>query len=765
MERIDDLSIGNENKLKKQSTKRTMFEVAWLSFSSLGAIYGDIGTSPLYVLNTVFTDETVTPKRAMGAMSCVFWIFTLVVIVKYCLLVLSLGPNNGEGGQVAIYCKLSRVLMTGPKDVKLPGSKERDDFQLLTRSETTDSGISRGTNFDDEHSLLSNKKFRKVFSVATMCACFLGCSLVISDGLLTPTTSVLSAVDGIAVAIPSFSGKVMPVAVGILLVLFFIQPFGSQLISMTFSPIITLWFITIFIKGVINIIPHPEVFGTLNPKYAIDFLREQGGIDVLGPFMLCITGCEAMFADVGHFSPLSVQLTLGCFVYPCLMLEYLGQTSYLLDHPEAVANVFFNSVPGRVSGALYWYVFVVSTLATVIASQALILGCFSIVNQMIQIDCFPRLKVVHKSAKHHGQIFIPAVNFILMVAVICTCVGFKTSSNVTAAYGLGVSMDLLITSSFLAAAMIINFKLHFTVALFYFATFGALEMCFVIANLKKVPHGAWFTLMVTGIMFFSISLWRWGVSTKHSGERQRRVRLKDMLYEYSDVSGSFVLGAKSAPIGGSKPSPSLFVKLHDETPFEITRHQDIAFMYTEPSLLLDSPNNVPEEFKDILTNFPSLPSLFVFVGIKVATAPYVDEEERILVQPMRGVNGLYRCIVRYGFMDTMEINGYVVESILSRIQDMDPEYFESMVHFRNRTPLSIFGRAHLSGAKKYRIINLKQDLFSYTPIGFVFESFRAFFIEKVFAPIYSIQAIPSSIVSYNDPQNKRVIYIGNEVEI
>lgn len=761
MDQIEESPLDAETERKKRSK---VLDVAFLGFTSLGAIYGDIGTSPLYVLNTVFPGDTVSSKDVLGGVSCIFWLFTLVVIIKYCLLVLSLGPNNGEGGQVAIYCKLSRVLKTGPTGVKLPGMKEYDDFQLLTRSETMDSSVSGNSSVRERPSLLSNRKFRKVFSFVTMCACFLGCSLVMADGLLTPTTSVLSAVDGIAVAVPSFSGKVMPVAVCILLALFFIQPFGSQFISMAFSPIITVWFITLFVIGIINIVPHPDVFRALNPKFAIDFLKEQGDVNVLGSVMLSITGCEAMFADVGHFSPLSVQLTLSCFVYPCLMITYLGQASYLLDHPDGISNVFFNSVPGPLSGGFYWYVFVLSTLATVIASQALILGCFSILNQMIQIECFPRVNVIHRSAKHVGQIFIPTINFLLMIAVICTCIGFKNSSRVTAAYGLGVSMDLFITSFLLSATMIINFKVHFAFALLFFLPFGALEMCLIIANMKKVPHGAWFTLMVTGTVFSFISLWRWGVSSKHSKERKRRVRLKDILYKGDDLNVPFIPGDKGL-LEGNSHFDSLLVRPQEGAPFELSRHPDVTFLYTDPSLLLNSPTTVPEVFKELVTNFPSLPSLFIFVGIKVATVPHVDDDERILLQPMRDVNGLYRCIVRYGFMDKVKINETIVEAIIGRIEELDPEYFRDMIQGGEWNPLNIFGRVHLSGERKHYKIDLKKDIFSLTIFRFIGESIRALFIEKAFAPLYSIQSIPSSIVSYENPSYERILYVGNELKI
>lgn len=761
----------NENGLKENesqaklpaiSESQKILNVAAMGFGSLGSIYGDIGTSPLYVLNTVFPGTVVDKKQAIGAVSCIFWVFTLIVILKYCLLVLTLGPNEGEGGQIAIYCKISRFLKTGPIGAKLPGEKEVDDLQLLTRSETRESSLTNSSFLKKSSPLLYNKKFRKLFSFISMCLCFFGCTLVMADGLLTPTTSVLSAVDGIAVAIPSFDSRVMPVAVCILLALFFIQPFGSQYISLAFSPIITIWFLTILVIGIINITPHPEVFQALSPKEAIDFLKSQGDIDVLGSVMLSITGCEAMFADVGHFSPLSVQLTLGLFVYPCLMITYLGQASYLIDHPDKVSNLFFNCIPGGISGGAYWFVFVLSTLATIIASQALILGCFSILSQMIKIECFPRLKIVHKSAKHHGQIFIPAVNFCLMVAVICTCVGFKTSSNVTAAYGLGVSMDLFITSILITATMFIVYNVHWAIALAYFLPFGGLEMCLVIANLKKVPHGAWFTLMISFTMFTLVSLWRWGMSLKVKQERRDKVRLRDVFSTSGFIDQSFHLGKKKTLDSGSG-SETIVIKRNSNTYENVVRHHDIVFMHTTDSLLLNSPNTVPALFKELVTQFSSVPSVFVFVAVKIASTPYVGIEEHVVVRPMKYFKGFYRCVIRFGFMDKVKIDNKLVASILEEVGIQDPEYFYSATGTPPIMPLNVFPREHIRGKKKFTSFELKTDFFTKALPGILTEKVRSFIVERYFVPLFSIQTVPSSLVAIEC--NERIMYVGSDIEI
>lgn len=295
------------------SSRGKYAKIGLMTFQSLGAIYGDIGTSPLYVYSSIFPDSEPSEHQTLGAASCIFWTFTIIVMVKYCLIVLFLGPNNGEGGQVAIYAKLARTLHVGPRGVVLPGEMEPDMFLELSKSLTRDSQLSklrvRMTGWFHE----------VVFPKILLLLCFIGCSLVISDGLLTPTTSgtsvasylsnfvsdgfvspVLSAVGGIEVPVPSISNLVMPISCIILVVLFLLQSLGSSKLSVIFAPIISLWFVAIAVTGIINISKHPSVLKSLSPKYAIDLLHETGGIDILGAVMLCVTGVEAMFAYVVH---------------------------------------------------------------------------------------------------------------------------------------------------------------------------------------------------------------------------------------------------------------------------------------------------------------------------------------------------------------------------------------------------------------------------------------------------------------------------------
>jgi len=742
-----------ENITSGSGKKTTWTKTFLLSYSTLGSIYGDIGTSPLYTLSTIFAkNKSPTKQEVTGVLSLIFWCFTLLVIVKYAFIVLRLGPNNGEGGQVAIYCKISNILHTGPMGVNFKDDDENNENLLsLSRTETRGSYVSTDSFFQSNNfSLLKNKKYKKLFATFTLGLCFLGGALVISDGLLTPTTSVLSAIEGIGLVVPSFDNKTMPVSVCILVVLFAAQPLGSQYISLAFSPIMVTWFVTIFVIGCINISKHPSVFKALNPAEAIYYLRDRRSIDVLGSVMLSLTGCEAMFADVGHFSALSVTLALCFVVYPSLMLMYLGQGAYLYDHPEAISSVFFLSIPGGNSTGFYWFVFIFATLATIIASQALILGVFSIIKQMIQIDCFPHFKVSYKSAKSSGTIFLPSINFLLMICVVLTCVGFRKSANVTAAYGLGVSIDFLLTTIFISLCMLTYYKVHWLVVLFFFLTFGSLEMCLIISNCVKVPHGAWFTIMVTAIMFSFFVFWRWCRVIKIKQERRDRKRLQDILSKSENNNDrSFMLGDRIRHIDTNE----VFVKPYLT---KLNRYPGVAIMYSELPSLVNSNSTVPGLFGDICRNFPALPECFIFVAVRTAKVPFIPIEERVIIQKINHFEGFYKCIIRIGFMDTVTMDTHMKVQIICKIklQGISSSEKNSPIRF-----IQIFGKETIRSGN--RIDKLKpKNIFPW-----VWREIRGFVIEWVFFPLNELQSKAVNITSMTNKNNDDILHIGKEVTI
>lgn len=563
-------SNPNGDSISKKSLKKKFTHFSYkkekknliLAFGSLGVIYGDLGTSPLYVFSTIFEEYTPDDNEILGAMSCIFWLFTIVVIFKYSLIVLNLGPFKKEGGQIAIYVKLIRYLRI--KKFNRNTIIDENDYDEVEYSDLEEEEEQQGGGEGEEkgeHDLeaqhdqvsLSSKISQKSyhddgvvsFDVASMKSgmfyykptfihkmlshflifcCFLGCSLVLSDGLLTPTTSVLSAVAGISIPVPALSEYVMPISVVILLALFAMQRFGSGKVSMIFAPIIFVWLVTIFVIGVINIVNYDtSVLKSLNPAYAVKFLHKKSFFE-LGSVLLSITGCEAMFADVGHFNQISIQCTLIFFVYPCLMVTYLGQTAFLLHNKDSdtISDLFYNSIPG--GNGFYWFVFIFATFATIIASQALILSVFSILKQLIKLKYFPNFKIIQTSKKHKGQIYIPLANWILMVAVCLTTVGFRNSNNVTAAYGTGISIDFCVTTALITFCIIYIYNKHVFWALLFLFVFGSLDTTLMIANIRKVPAGAWFPLVVCFISVSFLYLYN-----RHVGKKERE--LQDLIWK------------------------------------------------------------------------------------------------------------------------------------------------------------------------------------------------------------------------------------------
>ncbi|KAL6453414.1 HAK1 High affinity potassium transporter [Candida maltosa Xu316] len=540
-------------------------------------------------------------------------------------------------------------------------------MQLLSRQDTTASSVkslqSRVEQIKQHPTMLS---FVQYFILG---GCFLGSSLVMSDGLLTPTTSVLSAVGGIQVAVPSFK-YVLLVSEIILIVLFVAQQFGASKLSFTFAPIIFIWMLGLIICGIYNIAKHdPGIFAALSPYYAIKLLK-SGSIDIFAGVMLSITGTEALFSDVSIVGRLPIQLATCCFVYPALMLCYLGQGAYLSKHPEAYTNPFFLSLPG--GSGIYWTMFVLATLATIIASQALILSVFSISSQLINLDCFPKLKIIHLSSSQKGEVYVPVMNWLLMIGVVCTTAGFKNSNNVTAAYGLGISLDLLVTSSLIIICLFYVYNANIIWPILFFLIFVPLEACLVVANLKKVPHGAWFPLMMAAIFCTFLCVWRWARSKKVDQEYEQRVKIPE-LFPY--------FGIKSVTVN---LNPLYNHNNNDETPalpsytkndvvtkfgtFPLARYQGLGFMYVD-SILTNSPNTLPQLYGKLVGSFASIPSEFVFVGIRVLSIPYVDQDERILLVPMK-IPGHYKCVLRFGFMEDIRIDKALGSRIMIRIPSL-----------------------------------------------------------------------------------------------
>jgi KUP system potassium uptake protein len=450
--------------------KRRRNRLAVLCLASLGIVYGDIGTSPLYAMRECFYGQhAVAPTRAnvLGILSLILWSLILIISIKYLILILR-ADNRGEGGILALATLVSDVMRRGK-------------FLLLL-------GL-------------------------------FGAALLYADGMITPAISVMSAVEGLHVATPFFEPYVLPIAIVILIALFVFQKHGTTRVGTVFGPVTMLWFAVISFLGFQQIIRAPEVLAAINPIYGYEFFLSNGsrGFVALGAVFLVVTGGEALYADIGHFGTMPIRLTWFAVVLPALTLNYFGQGALLLSEPGAAVNPFYLMVP---LWALYPMV-VLATAAAVIASQAIISGAFSLTMQAIQLGFSPRLKVIYTSAGVMGQIYVPLVNWGLMVACIALVLGFRTSSNLAAAYGVAITTTMLITTILFYFVARRRWQWPAGAALPVAAFFIAIDLAFFGANMLKVAHGGWFPLLVsTGILFLMLT-WR-------KGRRVLRSRLSEI---------------------------------------------------------------------------------------------------------------------------------------------------------------------------------------------------------------------------------------------
>jgi KUP system potassium uptake protein len=436
--------------------------LAALTLGAIGVVYGDIGTSVLYAIKEIFGSGHVpfTHANIYGVLSIVFWTLTVIVSLKYVTLVLR-ADNAGEGGLIAMLALASQAVKDRP-------------------------GL---------------RKWLLVIGI-------FGTSLFYGDGVITPAISVLSAVEGLEVVSPHFKKYVVPLTLVVLFALFFVQKRGTGGIGKFFGPITVLWFLSIAVLGVSHIVGHPEILGALSPHHALRFMWEQPGTTfiILGAVVLCVTGGEALYADMGHFGKKPIRLAWFAIVMPCLTLNYFGQGALLLADPEAVKNPFFNMAPDWALLPLVG----LATMATVIASQALISGAFSVTKQAIQLGYLPRLNVLHTSVRDTGQIYIPFVNWGLFTAIVLAVVMFKSSSNLAAAYGIAVTLDMLITT--VLTFYVIRYGWGYPLSLCVAATgaFFVVDLAFFSSNLLKLFAGGWFPLLIGGVVFTLMMTWKQG---------------------------------------------------------------------------------------------------------------------------------------------------------------------------------------------------------------------------------------------------------------
>ncbi|KAI5066289.1 hypothetical protein GOP47_0018913 [Adiantum capillus-veneris] len=579
-------SEHGQNRTYKGNHQKTSWKaVLPLAYQSFGVVYGDLSTSPLYVYKSTFFGSKVrlsdSDAEIMGVLSFIFWTITLIPALKYVFIVLR-ADDNGEGGTFALYSLLCRHAKIGLLPNQQALDEELSTYSLEPPPATRSSHIIK--TFLEGHQRLRS---------GVLIAVLLGTCMVIGDGILTPTISVLSAVSGLTVkARDLHENYVLLLACAVLVGLFALQHYGTRKVGFMFAPIVISWLFCISSIGVYNIFRwNKGVIKALSPYYMYKFLQKTGkeGWISLGGVVLCITGAEAMYADLGHFSQCSIKVAFTCAVYPCLTLAYMGQAAFLSRHPSDIERSFYMSIPRPV----FWPVFVVATLASVVGSQAVISATFSIIKQAQALGCFPRVKVMHTSNHICGQIYIPEVNWILMVLCLAITVGFRDTIMIGNAYGVAVITVMLVTTCLMSVVMVIVWQKSVLLALAFLLFFGAIECLYFSASLTKVREGGWVPLAFSILFMAIMYIWHYGFRKKYEFDLQNKVSMKWLL----------TLG------------PSL----------GIVRVPGLGLIYT------DLVTGVPPIFSHFVTNLPAFHKVLVFVCVKYVPVPFVPLEERCLI--------------------------------------------------------------------------------------------------------------------------------------
>ncbi|MCE1240159.1 MAG: potassium transporter Kup [Azonexaceae bacterium] len=538
-----------------------------VTLAAIGVVFGDIGTSPLYALKEIFAGHhpmPVTPENILGILSMIFWSIVMLVSLKYVLIIMR-ADNRGEGGSLAL-------------------------LALVTE---------RARN-------------PRIAWAVTLLGIF-AAALFYGDSMITPAISVMSAVEGIELVTPALKAYVIPITVVILTVLFFIQRRGTGTVGIFFGPVMTCWFAVLGLLGILHIVDNPSVLFALNPVYAVNFAVDHSlmAFFALGSVVLAVTGGEALYTDMGHFGRFPIRLAWFGFVMPALVLNYFGQGAMLLAEPEAVVNPFFHLAPDWALIPMLC----LATLATVIASQAVISGAFSVARQAVQMGLLPRMQIIHTSGHEQGQIYVPLTNWTLYFAVVTLVVGFKSSSNLAAAYGIAVTGTMLIDTILLAFVMVLMWRWHWLVVGLVALAFISVDIAFFAANAIKIPDGGWFPIVMGIVSFTVLTTWRRGRQLVAQEMRKQSIPMDDFLLAIDDVH----------------------------------RVQGTAVFMTS------SKEGVPPALLHNLKHNQILHERVVLATVQTADTPHVNDLDRIYLHRMG--KGFMRIVVRYGFMESPDIPG------------------------------------------------------------------------------------------------------------
>lgn len=649
---------------KRVPVKATGLALAGLTFQTLGVIYSDLGTSPLYVLNGIWPSSGSVPSEedVIGGVSAIIWSLTLLPLIKYCFISLYFGTNEGEGGSFALY-----------QGIYPRAEKDHDADRTLTGDSAQTGGPMRS------NSLKTKIQF------PLLLWCLFGTALTMADGALTPAVSITSAVGGIGVAKPEVTKEIIPISIVFILVLFLIQRVGTARIGFTFGPISFIWFLLLAGTGIYNITTYPGIFRAFDPSRAILLFVRTKNYDLLAGVLLALTGSEAMFANLGQFNATSIRLSFCSMTYPALILAYLGQGARLIvDGENVISNAFYRSIPGPVNGALYWVVFIFGILATLVASQAMITATFSLVQQVVNLKSLPPIRMHHTSDLIQGQIYIPAVNWVLMLVTIGLVGGFKDLAQLTNAYGFAVATVMLSTTGLLAIQMRYVKKWNIVVPITFFSFFGFIDACFWGASLKKVPHGAWVPLMLGVILEILMVLWTWAKKLEDEFDGANRMNLRHLIGMYElDPKPSASPSTHALPILENDPNTPptkgtyLVQRSGETTPAdvrsislrrELVRIQTCAIFYK-----ISEGKGVPHTFVGFIRQWPALPRVVIFLSVVVVPVAHVPKGEQYVVTKVRSVEGFYGVTHCIGFRDDVDVKiSDLVEPIVEIERLADP---------------------------------------------------------------------------------------------
>jgi KUP system potassium uptake protein len=541
---------------------------AAMVIGALGVVFGDIGTSPLYTLRESFTHGsgmTPTPRHVMGVLSVLFWAVTMTVTIKYVTLIMR-ADNKGEGGVLALATLATQGLNGGSRRVRL----------------------------------------------AIVSCAVIGLALFYGDAVITPAMTVMSAVEGLDAVAPGMTPYVVPLSVVILVALFFLQARGTARVGRLFGPVMLVWFFVLGVLGAWQIAKHPSILMALNPVYGINLITDRGWpiFFAFGSIVLAVTGAEALYADMGHFGRKPIRFAWLAIVLPGLMLNYFGQGALIIEDPTVVKQVFFELVPKDYILALV----ALSTLAAVIASQAVISGVFSLTRQAIQLGYLPRMEIKHTSETEIGQIYLPRVNWLLMAAIVALVVGFGSSDRLAGAYGLAVTGAMLVDAALATAVAILVWRWPWPIAVGVFGLLAIPDLSFFIANALKIPEGGWLPLMVAAFVFFTITTWR----------RGREIVVKEMSE-------------------GALPLTDFLARM-ERAPNRVAG--TAVFLTADAS-------STPAAFLHNLKHNKILHERIIMLQVDTRDVPRVPEAKRVEVERLG--KGFYSVIAHYGFMEQPDV--------------------------------------------------------------------------------------------------------------